>query len=460
MVCVAVAVAVWVIFLPGLFSPDSMAQYSQALSGRYNDWHPPAMAVLVSAVLACGADVGLVTLVQAVSACLGMFELALACLRFLIGRERSPTAARWLALAVFALLFWPLTPFAFYMVTLWKDSWAVILFLWIGALGLNTFGDVGRISRARFGVRCGVWLLLVTLAALVRHNMVLALPACSAAFYVLLRARGVRYAAAGLAVPALLYLAVDAAIYRVFDVERRHPGDQVMALELVGLCVTDPALRGRLPHTSRHLVEETYKGRYRVGYVGPIISDTPPIVRPGYARGNHGPLAPEYRYAATHFPVALARLKLRAFGQLVNLHQMAYYHQTDIFPNRFGLAHRPRLRAAREWMIDGAKAVIRARLRRWFTCAQAIWMAMNAVWLGAAVEFWLRRRDRRFLFAAALLLVPLSYSLSYALAVTSFDYRFLYPSTAAVQVVSVPCLAWWVWGWAARIRRLRRAAGP
>ena len=48
---VALAVAILfggslALFWPGYVSYDSLAQYRQALSGRYDDWHPPAMAHL------------------------------------------------------------------------------------------------------------------------------------------------------------------------------------------------------------------------------------------------------------------------------------------------------------------------------------------------------------------------------------------------------------------------------
>lgn len=36
---------------PGSFNPDSLEQYEQALTGQYNDWHPPVMAFLWSLFL-------------------------------------------------------------------------------------------------------------------------------------------------------------------------------------------------------------------------------------------------------------------------------------------------------------------------------------------------------------------------------------------------------------------------
>jgi hypothetical protein len=38
----------FIAFYPGFLSPDGIDQYQQAISGQYNDWHPPIMAVLWS----------------------------------------------------------------------------------------------------------------------------------------------------------------------------------------------------------------------------------------------------------------------------------------------------------------------------------------------------------------------------------------------------------------------------
>ena len=40
----------WRIFSPGLLSFDSVDQYDQAVTGRYNDHHPPILAVSLALV--------------------------------------------------------------------------------------------------------------------------------------------------------------------------------------------------------------------------------------------------------------------------------------------------------------------------------------------------------------------------------------------------------------------------
>ena len=42
-----IALVLWRLFFPGLMSADSIAQYGQALTGHYNDWHPPLLAIVI-----------------------------------------------------------------------------------------------------------------------------------------------------------------------------------------------------------------------------------------------------------------------------------------------------------------------------------------------------------------------------------------------------------------------------
>jgi hypothetical protein len=91
------------------------------------------------------------------------------------------------------------------------------------------------------------------------------------------------------------------------------------------------------------------------------------------------------------------------------------------------------------------------------------WLLLGAVWAAAAIEQAARRRDGRFAMAAALLLAPLSYALSYLPATIAPDFRYLYPATVTAQAVSLPLLAAWAWRRArdlARALRLLRPAGP
>lgn len=82
------------LFWPGIVTYDGVRQYGQAVSGVYDDWHPPAMARLWAVVGAFGPGAGPMLLIQLGSYWLGLGLLGGALAR--IGRPR----AGWAMLAI------------------------------------------------------------------------------------------------------------------------------------------------------------------------------------------------------------------------------------------------------------------------------------------------------------------------------------------------------------------------
>lgn len=60
----SVAIFIWQVIYPALMSPDSITQYGQAASGKFDNWHPPLMAILLWAAMKIGADIGILMLIQ------------------------------------------------------------------------------------------------------------------------------------------------------------------------------------------------------------------------------------------------------------------------------------------------------------------------------------------------------------------------------------------------------------
>ena len=460
LVCFLVALLAWLIFYPGLLSTDSINQYRQAVEGSYTDHHPPVMAVILSALMACGGDIGLLMLLQSLAASFGLYHFALACLRF-IRPKLEFGRSRWLALAIYLLLMWPLTPFVYYMVTFWKDAWLVILFLWIGACSVNLFSRAAVQGRRRFHASLALLLVLMTFSILVRHNALVILPAYSAAVFLILYRRMGKAAAPVLLAPAVLYVAANWALYRLFDVRRVHPGDQIMALDLVGLCVADDSLRSSLPHTNRHLVEDRFRRDYRYGDLAPLCyAPNGLIVKPGYVWGNQEALVREYWRAVRQYPWAVAKVKFRAFHQLLREGYRCGWFLASMKSNSFGLRFNRRFRAVRSWMWRISNEQVCGTPLRWFSGSHVVWMALNGIWIVVSLLAYARNRESRLIFAAVMLFVPLCYYFSYLLATSCHDFRFMYPSTVAVQVVSASWIAGVLTPAAWRAGTIRRFAPP
>ena len=153
LVCVAEAIAYW----PGMMTWDSIRQYDQALSGEFDDWHPPAMEWLWRRFLPVVQGPPPMLLIQ-----LGLYWGGVAAMIVsIIGQRR-----RRLAVMIAAGAMMPL--FVVLMATIIKDSLMASLLVMASAI------LIAVPARGGWGWRV-VALVLIVAAATLRFN---ALPAC------------------------------------------------------------------------------------------------------------------------------------------------------------------------------------------------------------------------------------------------------------------------------------------
>jgi len=152
----AAAAVQLVAFWPGIMIWDAIRQYRQSLSGRYDDWHPPAMNWLWRQLLVFGNGPAPMLVLQALLYWGGFALLAGAAWR---------EGRRWMAAAILACALLPI-PFVLTGAVL-KDS------LMAGAL-LFAAGLIAWAREDRWTLRI-VAILLLLAAATLRFN---ALPAC------------------------------------------------------------------------------------------------------------------------------------------------------------------------------------------------------------------------------------------------------------------------------------------
>ena len=445
--CGLMGLGVWLIFRPALMNNDSSSQYQQALSGEYRDWHPPILAIVLRGVIKCGGTIGQVTLIQCLAGCFGLYALVVRCLSVLYRKALAKRLRPWLALLVIAALLCPLSPLVFFLTGFVKDSWAMVLLLWIVVLLWGLYER--RPVRRRWGwvALLIVVILLMVFFTLVRYNGVLLLPISALCLFAIMRRSAccLAWICLAIAAPFVLSFSASWAIPRIFKVQATHPGNQVMALDLVGLCVLDEKLRQDLPFTSNHLVEEQYRGHYIWGDVGPLYWTQPLIVTSGYAGVADGggaadaALKKEYLLAVRKHVPELARVKWKSFVKLLGLKPVVTWVPValGVYESN-GLALNTHHEHLRQDLYDAAMFVHRSRLFRWVGAVHLVWIIANLVWiLGAWVAFAVHRSGR-CLFVALLLALPLGYYGSYLLATTAHDYRMMYPATLIVQAL---CLA-------------------
>lgn len=405
------AVAVWRVFFPALMSADSMAQFRQAWTGAYDNWHPPLMAVVLHGFFRLGRSIGAVTLLQCLGGLFGLRALILASLEA-IRPEVTPLRAEGIAVAVALLLLTPLSPLPFYLAVFWKDTWAAVLMLWLCAAAFRLLGGKGRA-----GLQGAALVVLAALLGMVRHNAIVVLP--FAGLVLAWRFRRPRMlAVALLALPLLASLAGEALLDRAFQVQDVHLERQMMAFDLVGVC----ALEAR---TCEPFLENR-RERYVPGDLHRSLWADPPPLEGGALDGDR--LESAYLDTAREHPLLLARVKLESFAPLLGLEgaHIIIYSQLDA--NELGLQLNERFAGLRTWLAAATRGIAAHPVWRLISGVHLVWIVANVLWIAA-----LRRR------VALAFLLPLSFTASYLLAAPAHDYRFLYPSTLAVQGVT---LAW------------------
>jgi hypothetical protein len=218
--------ATYAAYWPGLMSPDSSEQFAQALSGQFNDWHPPIMAWIWSRTNALIAGPGGLFLLFVAAYWIGFFLVSC----FFI-RQFSP---RYLVVS-----FLPFSPFLFnFAGTLWKDVLVMVCLLNATATAL-----LMPWSRQNLrGLSLPLFALLVALGCLARHNSALA----AGPLVVLYCAPSpvtrhpvpalIRRLLAATFLVLVISLSFKATLDRwIFHAEKTHHGNQVLIWDLAGM---------------------------------------------------------------------------------------------------------------------------------------------------------------------------------------------------------------------------------
>ncbi len=421
---------VWHVFRPGLIGSDGMWQVHQAWVGTFNDWSPPATSVVLRWILLATGSVGTTTLVQAVLGCVGVAQAARAALRFAFPEVLSPRAEAVAAVGVLVVLLVPPSPLAYFLVYVQTDGWYLVAFAWAVAGWLNLLA----------GGRGGWWVAAAggsAAAVLARHNAVVLVPLFAALAAV--AATGRARLPAAVAVAALPFVAGPLLTWP-YPVEHIHPVDQILAQELVGVCVAREDLRAELPYTNAHLIADRFREKHVPGFVNPMYLYSPAEHRPtdvnfvgevadGTQRlgSRHAELVDDYKRALRVAPGAVAGVKWRAFwGHLTMEHTGEHWHPTGIIPNSLGLTPNRGFAGVRDRLADADRAAEASPAGRVVFMNHLPWVGLNLL---AVVALAVRRRRAGVL----VLLLPLGYVASYALATAGPQYRYMYPATLLVQ---------------------------
>lgn len=227
--CIATLLAYW----PGTAMYDSVAQYRQALTGRYDDWHPPAMARVWSLVAGQGGGPMLLLQLAGYWAGLGLLAARLA---------RSGRVAA--GLGLLALGCWP--PLLGWQAALLKDSQLMAALL--PATGIVAWYRLD--GRRLPAVATAAVALLLLYALLLRANAAFAVVPLAIAWSPRPRATTRRVALAVIGIAAAIGVA-GLASHRLMGAARSGVERTQAIYDLAGIAVRsgDAAAVGLLPGT-------------------------------------------------------------------------------------------------------------------------------------------------------------------------------------------------------------------
>jgi hypothetical protein len=360
--------AILLIFWPGIALYDSVEQYGQALTGEYDDWHPPVMARLWSVLLHLWPGAAPMFLLQTALYWLGLglFAAALAL------RERG--RAGWLALAAGTAIVLPC-----WMAAVLKDGQMVGALT--AAVGLVAWFALAERPVPLWARVAAVLLLLYAL--LLRANAAFAVVPLAFALsgWWGLRSRGPRTVAV-LGATAAALLLMPAVNRGLLGAERSGVENSLLLYDIAGAAVRDHAGDVAGVPASRWAALRA-RGCYNPAAWGRLsqpdcrsaaVLAADPRTRPLYGLwletlANH-PLA-YLRHRLAHFDYTMRLFVPRGLSEAVS--------PVDPEPNALGLGAEPG---------PAARAVL--GLGRWWTALPlgwpAFWLALAPVGLWAAAE--------------------------------------------------------------------------
>jgi hypothetical protein len=441
--CAALVLLDWVVYYPGNAWGDSLhGSYAQAVRRSYGDFFPPFLAVCVRGLLAGGLKFPAITLLQGLLGALGVYQFAYAVVRLTLKGHLTDASARLVACGVFLVLFLG-TALKFYLLYFSNDSWEMCALLWLGAVWVRLIDRTPQLTPGQVRWRVVLTTLLAGVAMLSRFNAVVMLPGFVLLTWLALRPQGWKVALAFVLVLVALQPAANALIYRLAEVRREHPEDQILAVDLIGLCVEDESLRAQFPYTSSQLVEERWRSGYQPGNAFPISPWEPArIVKdPGcFYRGAHDRVAAEWRHALRVCPATLAIVKVKGFACHL-LCQAPNWYTDGLTENDLGLRHNRRFEPVRRCLSELHRRAYADPEIRLVIARHPLWLIANLLLLLGGAGAYRVTGDRRLGVLTALLLLPLLYYLSYLLASANYCYRYMYPATLFVQTFALALAA-------------------
>src|SRR5690349_11562137 len=137
---------------------------------------------------------------------------------------------------VLALLASPLTPFSIFLATFWKDTWFLIVLVWLGAFLCSLYEKADTNTPVNFYNIAGVALVL-SIQILIRHNGYFVYAGFMVILFCTLNDHVIKLREKFyiLFAPLVLFSAFYYFEYRIMNTQRNHIENVVYAIDLLSM---------------------------------------------------------------------------------------------------------------------------------------------------------------------------------------------------------------------------------
>lgn len=430
------------VFYPGVLTPDSFAQWVQAKSGHYNDWHPIGFTIVMAMCQKCLYFCAENTQVAMIAWLAGVF-FWFSCYTLAGSLLKNVKLA--LLSSVIITLYYPFWP---YTVTLWKDVLFTAGFLYFAAYILC----FARHSNKVPGFKYFIILLFINLIMLLnRHTAWAVLLACLPGLVILMPRRMHLRSSVIFIMALIAAIALNKALYSVKNVSKSgNLSNMFLSYDLVGtlhFSKADLNEISKLKTASAFGMENMLEAinRYEPGnnmnYL--IFGEKAPFQLDMLLASNCA--SQDLLDVAMRHPLSLFQHKLGIQKVLWDRKTdggIWYAYQTvtdkwegyDIFEN----SKIPEINAVlRRWLAAAASSP--GSIWQLFLRHILIFSGMLCTIIVAIVTAWLRKSDGEFVRALCFLAwAALSCWLPNAVVLPGADWRYLLPTTS-IGVIIIVC---------------------
>ncbi len=436
MLLLAIAFIIWEIFWPGLLSYDSIDHYGQALSFRFNNWHPPFLPLVLSLFFAVGGGISSLLLMQAIFGIVGIYYLFI--LIYQLDEDSNCSCSlrlECLAFSFILLLCSPLTPTIFYFVTYWKDVWAAFFSIWVIIFYLRLIRSSKKSASSWY---LNILMLIFTsiCLSLTRKNSIALDPILTAfSIHALFQRFSISKYKAVLIYGTLLILLLSSQHLLVKTLKAVNVNQKNVALELdlLSIAKLDPRALEKMLYTKSNILVGNWAEHLKIGECRSmdVLSQQGFISKGYFTKAVNKDLEDEYLEVIKTMPLLLIKVKLLAFKYLLLEPTRLYY--PGIKENPYGLSLNDSYHGTRDKIYASIDSVLADPWANLLS-RHVVWFAVVMLLLIQCILSLGKTRTRDLNCKTLILAFSLSAYLIYMISSIASDYRYLFPATLLTQI--------------------------